>query len=180
MHKYAVIAVMAGVPAFAEVNHYEATLSSTHESSSAWSSAVTAVGTAKVSVDHANGVINSFELRLTGLNIEDLAPAGPNGSFGSIHFHNYPQGGPNFFVQQLPLTAQENDGTLIFSLSGWKVEDPVKGIGDASFVLNEILSGNAYIGVHTNGMNCKSPATGESISCAAPATAISGHVVLTE
>ncbi len=91
-----------------------------------------------------------------------------------MHFHNFPQGGPNFFVQQLPGTYYSLGKHFFFELKNWTMESPGNRLNlSPSFVLQEIINGNVYIGIHTNEKKCFDA---PNDSCAAPGTAIAGDV----
>jgi hypothetical protein len=157
-------------------------LSPEHEISANWGSSVAATGSGEIQFDRETGKIDVLRIKVDGIKIDELAPAGPNGVLGAIHIHNYPQGGPQFFVQHLPgkLTATETG--FVFELSDWIVEDPkVKPGLTADFVLSEIENGNAYFGLHSVHHACpKNQKDGVAGTCAAPGTAISGHLTIVE
>jgi hypothetical protein len=167
-------------PAQAQMDRIASELSAEHEVARAWGSQVQASGSAYMLFDAATGRIVELVMTLDGVSAADLAPAGPKGAFGAIHIHNYPQGGPDFFVQQLPGTITETDTGIEFRLENWTLEDPLgrkhDGI-DAAFVMAEVMAGNAYFGVHTTDLACpENRKDGIEGSCAAPATALSGHL----
>jgi hypothetical protein len=157
-------------------------ISPAHHVSEHWGSTVPGSGAAYILFDTENLLIKEMVMRVDGIAPEALANAGPNGSFGSIHIHNYPQGGPDFFIQQLPGDITATPTGFEFRLSNWKVEAPLgrkhDGI-DAAFVLQEIVAGNAYFGLHTTHALCPgNTKDGVAGTCAAPGTALSGHLNL--
>jgi hypothetical protein len=167
-------------PAQAQMDRIASELSAQHEIARGWGSELQASGSAYMLFDAAAGRIVELVMTLEGIGIADLAPAGPDGASGAIHIHNYPQGGPDFFVQQLPGTLTETATGIEFRLENWVMEDPLgrkhDGI-DAAFVMREVVAGNAYFGVHTIHAACPAHDTGAAAgTCAAPATALSGHL----
>lgn len=169
---------VVAVSANADTLRAVSALSGQHASSSHWDSDVPASGAAYVEIDVTSNRILDLVIVIEGIAPEQLAPAGPNGMFGAIHIHNYPQGGPNFFIQQLPGEVVRTESGFEFHLDDWFMEDPIVGpSGGAAFVVSEVQSGNAYFGLHTNHTLCRGHTThGADRSCAAPATAISGHI----
>ncbi|WP_158968475.1 CHRD domain-containing protein [Chachezhania sediminis] len=169
----------------AEIVHANSHLSSDHEIAAHWGSSLAASGQAMIEIEPATGILRYLRVDVDGLAPDELAHAGPNGALGPIHFHNYPQGGPQFFVQQLPGTISATERGLRLEVTDWKMDAPMVGQErglTAAFVIQEILDGNAYIGLHTTHTACpQNRATGLENSCAAPGTAISGHIqVLTQ
>lgn len=160
----------------------KANLSSDHEISANWGSSVAATGTGEIQFDRETGKIDMLRIKVDGIKVDELAPAGPNGVLGAIHIHNYPQGGPKFFVQHLPAELTATETGFVFELSDWVVEAPkVKPGLTADFVLSEIENGNAYFGVHSVHDACpKNKKDGVAGTCAAPGTAISGHLTIVE
>lgn len=164
------------IPANAQQQEFVADICGQHLVSSTWGSQHTATGKAQL---HVNPETNrlSLELNVRDFSPEDFAPAGPDGILGAIHIHNYPQGGPRFFVQQLPGQVTPTDTGFTFSLKDWPMSPPKGGAKvSVEFVISEILSGNAYIGVHSSQILC-SDAARRDIACAAPATALSGTLI---
>ena len=92
-----------------------------------------------------------------------------------FHFHNLPQGGPTFFVQQLfdvdpetgeilTATLENTESGFVFSIDeAYDLRPPVNDPARAEFVASSILSGDAYLGLHTTDLPV-------------PATAIAGEV----
>lgn len=173
-------AIALPLPAAAEVARAVAEMRNNHETSAHWGSAVPGQGAASLIFDAEAGTILELVMRIDGISPETLANAGPNGVLGPIHIHNYPQGGPNFFVQQLPGEIEETETGFIFRLSNWTVEDPKVGPdGGAAFVLSEVANGNAYFGLHTSHTLCPgNQKEGMENLCAAPGTALSGHITV--
>lgn len=165
--------ILVGQASFAE--SYKASLTNTHEIAAKWKSQQG--GTVDVTVALSeDGTKLDFDLVATGLKMDELAAAGPEGVLGTIHIHNLPQGGPNFFVLQLPGTFAETADGFALTLKDWTVEAPKGGAKvDAAFVVDEIRKGNAYIGLHTVNLLCRDK-TDMEIACAAPATALSGQI----
>lgn len=123
-----------------------------------------------------DGTKLDLDLTATGIRMDELAAAGPEGVLGTIHIHNLPQGGPNFFVLQLPGTFAETEDGFTLTLKDWTIEAPKGGAKvDAAFIVNEIRAGNGYIGLHTLNLLCRDK-TDMEIACAAPATALSGQI----
>lgn len=165
---------MVGMPGLAE--GYKAELGTSHEVAGSWKSqqAGSAVATFDLSED---GSTLSLELVVTGVKLDELAAAGKDGAFGPIHIHNTPQGGPNFFVLQLPGDYVATEDGFTLTLTDWTIEAPKGGAKvDAAFVVEEIRAGRAYVGLHTHNMLC-ADSDGKSMPCAAPATALSGAIV---
>lgn len=94
-----------------------------------------------------------------------------------FHFHNAPQGGPQFFVQQLfdinsstgnIITASLENTEAGFSFtidSPYTLRPPVnRPTLGVDFVISEILAGNSYLGIHTEALPI-------------PATALAGDLV---
>ncbi len=163
-----------GLPCLAE--SYSATLVAGHEIAHGWKSHHSGSGFSDIELSD-DGAKLSLHLTVTGVKIAKLAAAGKNGALGAVHIHSMPQGGPNFFVLQLPgiYTATPDGFTLV--LDNWTIEAPKGGAKvDAPFVVEEIRSGRAYVGLHTEDMLCED-AKGISIPCAAPATALSGAIL---
>lgn len=159
---------------FAEV--YTAELTTAHEIAARWKSQQTGGATAQVVLSD-DGTRLDLELMVTGVTPQELAAAGPEGVLGSMHIHNLPQGGPNFFALQLPGTIEPTVDGFKLVLTDWKIEPPKGGAKvDAAFVVGEIKSGNAYIGLHTTNLLCQD-GKGNKTACAAPATALSGQIV---
>ena len=81
---------------------------------------------------------------------------------------------------QLPGEYVPTDDGFTLTLTDWVIEAPKGGAKvDAAFVVGEIRSGKAYIGLHTENMLC-ADSEGKSVPCAAPATALSGAIVSAE
>lgn len=167
-------------PALSEVFRATAELSRDHSIAHGWGSSVEGTGYAFIDIDLEARTLTHLLIHVYGIFPADLATAGPGGALGAIHFHNYPQGGPNFFVQQLPGTTTRTDYGMQFELENWLFEDPLVGAErglTAQFVIDEIVAGNAYIGLHTSHTLCsQNQRGGHNGSCAAPGTALSGHV----
>ena len=172
-------ALMPGFAA-AELRRAVSDIGPGHEVAARWGSAVPGHGAAYMLFDPEAGEIIELVMRIDGVPPETLAAVGPEGRLGAIHIHNYPQGGPDFFVQQLPGTITATDTGFEFRLETWLMEDPLVGPeGGAAFVLSEVMAGNAYFGMHTTDALC--PANqkpGIETLCKAPATALSGHLRL--
>lgn len=145
-----------------------------------WGSEDPATGYARVLIDLDTMTIHKMEMVVDGMyasgtpeegsvlqqNISTLQP---------FHFHNQPQGGPDFFVQQLfdtdpetgaPTTATlENTETgFVFAIDeAYDLRPPVNDPARAEFVPRDILSGDGYLGLHTGDLPI-------------PATAIAGTI----
>lgn len=157
-----------------------------------WDSADTATGAARVLIDPATATLLYMEMTAEGLYADAANAAGSanlldgfNGAGAFVqpfHFHNQPQGGPDFFVQQLfdtdpaapdptaPVTAllENTAGGFRFETAGYALRDPVNDPAlDAGFVVDTIRQndGTAYLGLHS---------AAEPI----PQTAIAGDVVV--
>ncbi|GGB18840.1 hypothetical protein [Allosediminivita pacifica] len=178
--RMAVLCLMAAAPAAAEMSRAVTEISPGHEVAAHWGSTVPGKGAAYILFDPEAGHIKELVLRIDGVPPDRLANAGPEGLFGPVHIHNYPQGGPDFFILQLPGEFTATETGFEFRLEDWSVEAPLgrkhDGI-DATFVMSEIVAGNAYLGLHTDHALCPGNAAGADI-CAAPATALSGHLNL--
>lgn len=161
------------VPAFAESYHAE--LTADHDVAKSWRSQQT--GSAKANLKLSDdGSLLTLKLQVTGVKLDELAAAGKDGLLGPIHIHNSPQGGPNFFVLQLPGKYKASQDGFTLTLTDWKIEAPMGGAKvTADFVVNEIRNGKAYIGLHTANARCLNSAN-VSVPCAAPATALSGQL----
>lgn len=78
-----------------------------------------------------------------------------------FHFHNVPQGGDKFFVQQLfdvdqqareitTASLENTDTGFRFAIDEpYTLRAPVNGADRAQFVIPEILDGKGYLGIHT-------------------------------
>ncbi|TVP71395.1 MAG: CHRD domain-containing protein [Rhodobacteraceae bacterium] len=160
----------------ADQHQFEFELCTLHEVAAKWRSQEEGTGIGTITYDTAQGTL-SFALSVTGVFPEMLASVGHHGGLGAIHIHNLPQGGPDFFVQHLPGEISEQADGFDFTLADWVMENPGGGADvGADFVLFEMLSGNAFVGLHTHNMQCAN-AEGRTIPCAAPATALSGQIV---
>lgn len=166
-----------GMPGLAEP--YTAELGTAHEVAHGWKSQQSGSAVAKINLSE-DGTTLDFDLVVTGVKLDELAAAGKDGAFGPIHIHNTPQGGPNFFVLQLPGVYVPSEDGFTLTLTDWVIEAPKGGAKvDAAFVVEEIRSGRAYVGLHTHNMLC-ADSEGKSVPCAAPATALSGAIVKAE
>lgn len=173
---YLALTLFSAAPLMADHHQFEFDLCTAHEVAAKWNSQENGAGGGTITYDPAEGRL-SVALSVTGLFPEMLANAGHHGGLGAIHIHNLPQGGPTFFVQHLPGEISESADGFRFTLVDWKMENPGGGADvGVDFVLSEMLSGNAFVGLHTHNMQC-SNAEGRTIPCAAPATALSGQVV---
>ncbi|WP_193915008.1 calcium-binding protein [Cyanobium sp. LEGE 06113] len=126
-------------------------------------------GYARILIDTDSSVIHRMEMNIDGVFLSDDGDSSVNileqnfGGAQPFHFHNQPQGGPNFFVQQLfdyanssPTTASFSDTSTGFSFridEPYALRDPINAGGNLSltkeFVVQEILDKNAYLGIHT-------------------------------
>ncbi len=166
--------LLIGLPCFAE--GYTAELVASHEIARNWKSQQSGGALAQIDISD-DGTKLSLHLTVAGVKLDELAAAGKNGALGPVHIHNTPQGGPNFFVLQLPGEYTATDDGFTLSLSDWTIEAPKGGAKvDAAFVVEEIRAGRAYVGLHTENMLCED-SDGKSVPCAAPATALSGAIV---
>jgi len=151
--RMAALCLLVGSPAMAELKRVVSELHSGHAIAAHWESTLDAKGAAYMVYDPEKGRIIELVMQIDGITSEDLASAGPEGAFGAIHIHNYPQGGPDFFILQLPGEVAQIAGGVEFRLEDWQIEAPLgrkhDGI-DAAFVLAEIAKGNAYFGFHTH------------------------------
>ncbi|NIZ09770.1 hypothetical protein [Pseudooceanicola sp. HF7] len=111
----------------AEVVQANSHLSSDHEISAHWGSSLTATGQATIEIEPDTGILRYLRVDVDGIAPDQLANAGPNGALGPIHFHNYPQGGPQFFVQQLPGTISATETGLRLEVTDWKMDAPMVG-----------------------------------------------------
>ncbi|MCB1499417.1 MAG: hypothetical protein KDK07_06455 [Bauldia sp.] len=128
-----------------------------------WDSQDPSTGYARVLIDTATQQILKMELVVDSIfldgadNVLDTNPVQP------FHFHNLPQGGPNFIVEQLfdrdptsgditTATLEQTDTGFAFTIDEpYTLRPPVNNPGlGVQFVLDEILAGNGYLGVHTN------------------------------
>lgn len=165
------------IPAIAE--SYRANLTAEHEVAKSWRSQQTGSAKADVKLSE-DGSLLTLNLQVKGVKLDELAAAGKGGALGPIHIHNAPQGGPNFFVLQLPGQYKATKDGFTLTLKDWKIEAPLGGAKvDAAFVVSEIRSGKAYIGLHTANAKCLDSADA-SVPCAAPATALSGQLKKTK
>lgn len=163
-------------PVVAEQVEFRADICSQQTISKSWASQHQGTGHAQLRMNPITGVM-SVQLDVRGVSLDELAPAGPKGALGAIHIHNYPQGGPDFFVQQLPGDFIPTDNGFRFALKDWPMVAPAGGANvSVAFVISEVLSGNAYIGLHSKQILCANKLE-EDIACAAPATALSGSLV---
>ncbi|MEI6799648.1 MAG: CHRD domain-containing protein [Pseudomonadota bacterium] len=170
----AAIILSFGEPCLAE--SYSAKLLTSHEVAHIWKSHQSGSGLADIVLSQ-DGTKLSLHLAVTGVKIAELSAAGKNGVLGPVHIHDMPQGGPNFFVLQLPGVYAATEDGFTLTLDNWTIEPPKGGAKvDAAFVVAEIRAGKAYIGLHTQDMLCQD-AKGKTIACAAPATALSGAIV---
>lgn len=161
------------LPANAEA--YRAKLTRDHDIAKNWRSQQAGYGNAKLKLSE-DGTHLTLELKVTGIKLDELSAAGKGGVLGPIHIHNSPQGGPNFFILQLPGDYKATKDGFTLTLTDWEIEAPLGGAKvDADFVVNEIRSGKAYIGLHTANAKCLNSAD-VSVPCAAPATALSGQL----
>lgn len=139
-----------------------------------WGSQAGGYGIATLRFSTSPPIIHNLQVFVANVSVSMLASAGPGGVLGPMHFHNFPQGGPNFFVQQLPGTYYNYGKHFFFELKEWKMGSPGNRRDlPPSFVLQEILDGNVYLGIHTNEIKCFDA---PNDSCAAPGTAIAGDV----
>ena len=174
------LCLLTAAPAAAELSRAVSEIGPDHEVAAHWGSTVPGKGAAYILFDQEAGHIKELVLRIDGVPHDRLANAGPEGLFGPVHIHNYPQGGPDFFILQLPGDFTATETGFEFRLENWQVEAPLgrkhDGI-DAAFVMSEIVAGNAYFGVHTDHALCPGNSGAANI-CAAPATALSGRLNL--
>ena len=140
-----------------------------------WSSEDASTGYARILLNKETHQIYNMELIVDGISVDggtnnlDTNPVQP------FHFHNAPQGGPNFFVQQLfdvddgeitTASLVNTDTGFAFTIDEtYDMRLPVNNPGlGLDFVFDEIFAGNAYLGVHTDLMPI-------------PETAIAGDMV---
>jgi hypothetical protein len=156
--------------------HYVARLDNRHEVAAAWKSQQSGSGVAQIRLSDT-GTMLDLDMEVSGVSLEQLAPAGPKGALGAIHIYNMPQNGPNFFVLQLPGTYVRTKDGFRLSLVNWKIPAPAGGAKvSAESVVKEIKAGHAYFGLHTADLQCLGSG-GKVVACAAPATALSGRIV---
>lgn len=171
--------LLAAFPAHAEETPWRgfAHLDNTGSTAAGWGSREAGRGHAVIELSPDRRRIAFLQLVLDGVPRDVLADAGGRPELGPIHIHNHPQGGPQFFVLQLPGSYAEIDGTTVLTLRDWEIEAPLGGAQvTPEFVVAEILAGNAYFGVHTHNQLCHDRA-GQPATCAAPATALSGDIL---
>lgn len=155
-------------------------LDNTHPVPVSWGSQDTSTGYARVLIDLGTKEIHKMEMVVDGI----FATGDPStdnllqdnvSSVQPFHFHNEPQGGPRFFVQQLFDYDTETDEISTASLNNtetgfrfaidetYALRDPLNGADRAEFVVPDILSGVSYLGLHTADLPV-------------PATAIAGQI----
>jgi hypothetical protein len=155
-------------------------LDNTHPVPVSWDSQDSATGQARVLIDLDARVIYRMEMVVDGL-FADGDPAAQNVLQDNVtttqpfHFHNLPQGGPTFFVQQLfdtdPETGEITTATLENTATGlrfaidetYALRAPVNNPDLADVVATDILAGNGYLGLHTAALPV-------------PATAVAGKI----
>lgn len=163
-------------PASSKTLEFVAHICSNHVVSDTWQSKHPALGRVSMRLDTDSARL-SLDMSVSNFSEDELAAAGPSGVLGAIHIHNLPQGGPQFFVQQLPGKIISTDTGFDFILENWSMTAPMGGAKvSVEFVIAEILSGNAYIGVHSSRILCED-ATRREVACSAPATALSGTLI---
>lgn len=161
---------IAATPAFA-ADKFIVSVSKDHEIPQSWNSEVPTIGYGEFIVDKDTLTI-SGKILLINMSRDKLADAK---TMGPAHFHNFPQGGPNFFVQHFPWNYEQRGEDLYMWFEDWMMEDPMVGTS-AEFVIQELYDGNVYFGIHTKDQLCKDK-NNNITACAAPATAIAGNVV---
>lgn len=155
---------------------FSAELTIQHEVAASWKSEETGSADAQLRISEDGKSLSVF-INVRGIGLSELASAGHHGSLGPIHIHNLPQGGDQFFVLQLPGQFDATGDGFTLTLEDWPIEAPGGGAKvSPKFVVEEIRSGNAYFGLHTSNVLCEN-ADGQSIECAAPATALSGQII---
>jgi hypothetical protein len=154
-------------------------LDNTHPTPVSWNSQDTSTGFARVLIDLETREIFRMEMVMEGMfafgdpesqnilqqNLDTVQP---------FHFHNVPQGGPQFFVQQLFDYDQEageiTTATLENTDTGFRFEidetyamrPPVNNPALEDVVSEALLDGTGYLGLHTAALPV-------------PATAIAGQ-----
>lgn len=160
--------------------YFTVELDNTHPVPESWGSQDASTGYARILIDLGTREIHRMEMVLDGMyafgdpdtqNIlqQNFSTTQP------FHFHNLPQGGPNFFVQQLfdfdagsneiSTASLENTETgFRFSIEEtYALRPPVNNPDLEDVVVEEILAGNGYLGLHTEALFI-------------PATAIAGEI----
>jgi Ca2+-binding RTX toxin-like protein len=153
-------------------------LSKDHPVPTFWNSQDDATGYARILLNGETGEIYKMEMIVDGISVSGGENSLQDTPLQSFHFHNLPQvGNPNFFVQQLydaDVTGAPTTATLENTASGlrfsidetYQLRPPVNNPNlDVAFVIDEILAGSGYLGVHTANLPI-------------PATAIAGDMVV--
>lgn len=169
------------LPSAADVTRAVSEMRASHPTSANWGSTHEGWGAASLTYNRDEGRIIELVMTISGVAPDTLASAGPGGVLGPIHIHNYPQGGPDFFVQQMPGEIEATEDGFIYRVSNWTMEPAMVGPDhvDVDFVLSEIAAGNAYFGLHTTDAFCPgNKKEGVAGTCAAPGTALSGHITV--
>lgn len=138
-----------------------------------WNSTDSSTGYARILIDKNSLQIVRMEMAVDGVFLANSGNVLQNNIAGlqPFHFHNKPQGGPDFFVQQLfdvsggsittAALAQTDSGFSFKIDSPYTLRRPVNNPGNSKlspqFVVDEILDGNSYLGIHTEAL--KIPAT---------------------
>lgn len=135
----------------------------THPVPVGWDSEDESTGYARILLNKETNEIYQMELIVDGIFVSGADNLLEDNPVQPFHFHNQPQGGPNFFVQQLfdvdPATGEITTAALENTDTGFSfvidepyaMRDPVNNPGlGVDFVIDEILDGNAYLGIHTN------------------------------
>lgn len=146
--------------------YFTVELDNTHPVPVSWNSDDPSTGYARVLIDLETKEILKLEMVVDGM----YATGDPDTqnllqqNFTTVqpfHFHNVPQGGDKFFVQQLfdtdPGTGEITTATLENTDTGFRfaideayeLRPPFNDANRAEFVMPEILDGNGYIGIHT-------------------------------
>lgn len=145
-------------------------LDNTHEVPVNWASEDTSTGYARILLNKDTNEIYRMEMIVDGIFVSDADNTLEDNPIQPFHFHNLPQGGPNFVVQQLfdvdAGTGDITTASLVNTDTGFSftIDEPYAlrppvnnpGLG-ADFTIQEILDGNGYLGLHTN--NRPIPAT---------------------
>lgn len=155
-------------------------LDNTHPTPVSWGSQDMSTGYARVLIDLNTMTIHQMEMVVDGM----FASGDPEttnmlqqntSTVQPFHFHNLPQGGPKFFVQQLfdydseageisTATLENTETGFRFAIDeSYALRAPVNDPARAEFVTPELIAGTGYLGLHTEALPV-------------PATALAGQI----
>lgn len=155
-------------------------LDNTHPVPQFWESEDPSTGYARILIDLGTREIHKMEMVVDGMYAFG-DPAEQNvlqqnySTLQPFHFHNEPQGGERFFVQQLfdvdPETGTPGSASMENTATGFRfaidetyaLRAPVNDPERAEFVVPDLLAGKGYLGLHTQALPI-------------PATAIAGKI----